>query len=211
MQIKNLPSKSKIDIAIIVFNKLLKFTLPNHTAVSDWSYVIGSGHSWMGYDRFIFSHIYSCHHSSYKVRYMKNSVINFKNMIIYLFCKRVQDNFLTRKKFDNIIGFPDPIEGIELERVFHKDSLTYKYSNDIVNCNPKIDDTGWQNWEEHHLALMGGVFWSLISSISLLGMLKRYINKDYKQDLIMSYPEGTTKYILEDINYDGLNNKGEYK
>jgi len=52
---------------------------------------------------------------------------------------------------------------------------------------------------------MGGVFWSLISSISLLGMLQRYIKKDYKRPQLITYPDGVANYILYDINYEGLN------
>ena len=205
MILKNLPSEDKIHKAITRFNKLLRYTLPTNSLVGDWAPLIGIEGDIKASE--IFEYVYRCYHDSFKVQYMFSSVINFKNMIVYLFCNKVKINFLEEKRFDNLIGFPNPIEGIKLESIFYRDSLTYKYVNDISECKPKTSK-GWQDWSDSHLMLMGGVYWSLISSISLLGMLKRYIGKDYKRPNIVTYPDGVASYVLEDINYERLNSKG---
>ena len=204
MQIQKLPSRKKIAIATDRYNNLLRWTLPTNSLAANWAPIIGIEGDIKASE--IFEYVYRSYHHSFKVMYMQSSVRNFKNMIIYLFCKKVRVDFLNRKKFDNLIGFPNPIEGIKLESVFHKDSMTYKYVNDIDNCKPK-NPNGWQDWSESHLMMMGGVFFSLIASISLLGMLRHYTNKDYKQPQFITYPAGVVNYILSDINYESLNEK----
>ena len=201
--VKNhIPSKKKLEVASARYNEILRWTVPTNSLISDWIPIIGIDGDIPGNS--IFEYVYRSYHQSFKVSYMQSSVSNFKNMIVYLFCKRVDSRFLLRKKFDNLIGFPNPIEGIKLEDVFYKDSLSYKYVKDVEACKPANSD-GWQLWEDSHLTLMGGVYWSLMASISLLGMLQHYNREDYKQQRFMSYPDGVTNYVLSSINYEGLN------
>ena len=196
-----LPSKGKIELATDRFNKILQWTVPAKSLITDWIPIIRLEES----NRDIFESIYRGYHHSFKVTYMKGNVSNFRDMIVYLFCKRIDKRFLLRKKFNNLLGFPCPIEDIKLEDVFHKDSLTYKYINDVLNCKEKDPEEYWQDWTENHLTLMGGVYWSMVSSISLLGMLGRYIKKEYRQPQLISYTDGVANYILGDINYEELN------
>ena len=202
LQREGVPGKAKIDIATARFNDFLIYEVPDTIPITSWIPYISKDGDINSSE--IFEYVYRCYHDSYKVVYMQSCISNFKNMIVYLFCKKVKANFLKEEKVSKVIGFPNPIEEIKLDSIFIKDSLTYKYVNDIISCKPN-KSTGWEDWTGSHLTLMGGVFWSLISSISLLGMLQRYIKKDYKRPQLITYPDGVANYILYDINYEGLN------
>jgi len=217
MESKLYTNKEKIDIATERFLKTLSYIIPPCVMKpKEWiNTLIETGDLYGD----IFEYVYRAYHRSYKVMYMQSHGLDFIGMIVYLFSKRIKKGFFKNKKYEHYIGFPEVFtKGFlklkedkydyyvkYLDKVFHKKSLTYRHLKDFLSQKPSTTASGWQKWEDTHLELMGGIVFTLVNSLSLLGMLKRYIKKDYRPNSLITYPDGIATYLLYDINFKELN------
>lgn len=213
-------SKEKLAIACKRWQKVMEYLAPADTPIAGWVDAIAQEHGVGVNGDEIFENVYRCYHASYKVCWMQTNPMYFIDMLVYLFNSEIDHTF---EMNDNALGFPGVFEKTfcyekdacnerrylaQLHNVIMSDSRTYRYVSDILQREPI--SSGWQVWEPHHIALMGGTFWMLIASTSLLGILKW--EAEYQESApiggLISYPEGVANYIGSEINIQGINNSG---
>ena len=210
---RDVVSKEKLEVATKRFSEYLSFLVPVNYKPKDWIKEIEKIGDIPGD---IFECIYRCYHQSFKVMRMQVITGNFVDMVAYLFADKIKVDYFDTPKYENWLGFPkvlftlvggkeDKFKMIDhLDKVFRAKTHTYSILYDVLSREPVHPESYWQDWQPSHLTLMGGTFFSLICSISVLGMLQRYIKKDYKPYGIITYPDGVSNYLLGGVNFEYL-------
>ena len=215
---RDVVSKEKLEVATKRFLEYLSFLVPVNYKPKDWIKEIGKTGDIPGD---IFECVYRAFHQSFKVMSMQVVAENLVNMIAYLFADEIKVDYFDVLKHENHLGFPKVLCTLvgekweefkmidHLDKVFRERSYTYFILHDVISREPVHPESYWQDWQPSHLTLMGGVFFCLICSISLLGMLQKYIQKDYKRCGFITYPEGVSDYLLGGVNFEYLQKEGK--
>jgi hypothetical protein len=198
-------SKEKIDTAIKLVNIHLRREYGGLPLVA-WIEATSEKEN-LGQEHQGFENIYRCYHQSFKVASMPEQVIVLIDLLTYLFHPDIPVNFYGDK--ENLYAFERPFKKVygdylvNVDKVFASDSLSYCYAKDILERKP--EKSGYVDYENHHLAYMGGVYWALICLTSLLGILKYDVEGKEDDKGYLTYQRGIARYILNDLNWQNIN------
>jgi hypothetical protein len=193
--------KEKLDYVIKRYSEYLEHLFPK-SSPSQWANTISK--NVYAVNDFSFEFVYRCYHHSFKVVYMKTPVQQLMDLTVFLFT-----NIATVKEvksFEHYIGVPPVISKIATleytnaaKLLYKKDSMTFGFVKDILTRKPNKDGL-WEDYTKHHLTYMGGVYWSIMTTISLLGVLKAEILNNTKKEYYITYPQGIKNYYTDDLN-----------
>lgn len=198
-------NKEKIDTAIKLVNIHLRREYSGLPLVA-WIETI-AGKENLGQEHQGFENIYRCYHQSFKVAAMVEQVIILIDILTYLFHPDIPVDFYGDK--ENLYAFERPFKKvwgdypINIDKIFAPDSLSCRYAKDVLERTP--EKCGYVDYENHHLAYMGGVYWSLICLTSLLGVLKYDAEGKKDEKGYLTYQRGIAQYLLNDLNWQNIN------
>lgn len=197
--------KEKIDTAIKLVNIHLRREYGGLPLVA-WIETIAEKEN-LGQEHQGFENIYRCYHQSFKVTTMVEQVIILIDILTYLFHPDIPVDFYGEK--ENLYAFERPFKKvygdylINIDKIFASDSLSCRYAKDILERKP--EKCGYVDYENHHLAYMGGVYWSLICLTSLLGILKYDVEGKEDDKGYLTYQRGIAQYLLNALNWQNIN------
>ena len=150
--------------------------------------------------------VYRCHHDSFKVAFAKQYVVELLRLLRYLF-----DASVAKEDLAGALGSlrieQCGVSDSEAElpaAVFRVGSHSRRLAEDVLRCTPR-GDGGYQDWQAHHLTLLGGATWALTAAASVLNTLEERLSGGTRGE-VLTYTEGIAQYVLADtvfVGWDG--------
>lgn len=78
-----------------------------------------------------------------------------------------------------------------------------RLAQSVLCCRPGAEGRGYQNWDDHHLTLIGGATWAMTACSAVLHGLARLLTNEPNAD-ILPYSVGIAQYVLADTVYVAL-------
>lgn len=197
-------TREKLDTAVKLVNGFLAREY-SAVPISAWIDTVAEKEN-LGQENQGIEHVYRCYHQSFKVTDMAEQVIILMDVLTYLFSPEVDKDIYDR---DNLYAFKRPFKSVfgdhadNIDKIFRSDSLSYRYAKDILERKP--EKSGYVDYEHHHLAYMGGVFWALVCLTSALGILKHDMDGRDSDKAYLTYQRGIANYLLNTLNWQALN------
>ena len=197
--------KEKLNFAIDRYNGFLKYTFPKNKTTQQWIQAIGKNE--YSINDFCFEHVYRCYHHSFKVIHMYTSVQQLIDITILLFNDISKEKFEVLKSHKEYVGFPPLIKKLYSEKItyqeaaqiiYKKNSMSLGFVTDILSRKP-TNKSGWADYTKHHLTYMGGVYWSILTTVSLLGILMSDLRGTKAKEYYITYPRGIKDYYISDL------------